>query len=138
MPPPKSIGKEYFSLDWLTGFIDNDSHYQAVDVQKTLLHLTAHSIAHAVNQQKVAFETLLVCGGGAHNTHLLSILAELLPQLEVESTLACGIDPNFIEAQMMAWLAYKMITKSALRLPSVTGASRNAILGVFYPAGMPI
>ena len=136
MPPPKSIGKEYFSLDWLTGFIDNDSHYQAVDVQKTLLHLTAHSIVHAVNQQNIAFKKLLVCGGGALNTHLLSVLSQLLPQLKVQSTLACDIDPNFIEAQMMAWLAYKMITKSALRLPSVTGASRNAILGVFYPAGI--
>src|SRR3990167_4212356 len=43
---PKSIGKEYFSLNWLNTFLDES--YEAVDVQATLLYLTAELIAHEI------------------------------------------------------------------------------------------
>ena len=108
----------------------------AVDVQATLLELTAQSIAQALQQQSAVFKHLLVCGGGAHNTTLLSKLRQLLPHLEVDSTEAVSIDPNFIEAQMMGWLAYQMISNIPQPLTAITGAKHNAILGVFYPAGI--
>lgn len=131
---PKSIGKEYFSLTWLNTFLDTT--YQPVDVQATLLHLTVRPIANAVLAQKVAFKKLILCGGGAHNTHLLEALSQALPQVEIHSSAAVSIDPDFIEAQMMAWLAHQMISKNPLDLKSITGAQKKAILGVFYPPGI--
>lgn len=131
---PKSIGKEYFSLNWLNTFLDKS--YQAADVQATLLHLTAHLIANAVFAQKIAFKKLIVCGGGAHNTHLLSVLSQLVPQVAIQSSAAVAIDPDFIEAQMMAWLAHQMIMENPSDLNLITGAQKKAVLGVFYPPGI--
>ena len=131
---PKSIGKEYFSLNWLNTFLDKS--YHAVDVQATILYLTAELIARAVFAQKRAFKKLIICGGGAHNTELLSVLSLLLPQVEIHSSARVAIDPDFIEAQMMAWLAHQMIIKKPLDLNPITGAQKKAVLGIFYPPGI--
>lgn len=44
--PPKSTAREYFSLQWLGRHLHPE--YAAVDVQATLLQLTAYSIAQAL------------------------------------------------------------------------------------------
>lgn len=131
---PKSIGKEYFSMTWLNAFLDKT--YSPVDVQATLLHLTAHLIANAILAQNTPFKKIIICGGGAHNTHLLLTLSQLVPDMEIFSSAEFDIDPDFIEAQMMAWLAYHMMTKKLLDLRSITGSEKRAVLGVFYPAGI--
>ena len=112
------------------------SSYNPQDVQATLLQLTAHTIAQAIAAGETAITRLLVCGGGAHNTQLLAMLSQLLPTVRVESTAAVSVDPNFVEAQMMAWLAHQMIIRQPLDLTTITGSTQKAILGVFYPAGI--
>ena len=131
---PKSIGKEYFSLNWLSPFLDTS--YKPADVQATLLQLTAKLIATAVIDQKLPIKKVLVCGGGAHNVQLIAAISNLLPQVDIQSTASVAIDPDFIEAQMMAWLAHQMIVKNPLNLNPITGAQNKAVLGVFYPAGI--
>ena len=133
---PKSIGKEYFSMPWLSANCTDISSYNPQDVQATLLQLTAHTIAQAIAAGETAITRLLVCGGGAHNTQLLAMLSQLLPTVRVESTAAVSVDPNFVEAQMMAWLAHQMIIRQPLDLTTITGSTQKAILGVFYPAGI--
>ncbi|ASQ45826.1 Anhydro-N-acetylmuramic acid kinase [Legionella clemsonensis] len=132
--PPKSIGKEYFSLAWLEHYLQ--PQYSTVDIQATLLMLTAHTIAHAVALEKMPPSQLLICGGGAHNLALINTLSSLLPNMSVKSTEAYGINPDFIEALMFAWLANKTLTNEALDMRSITGAKRAAILGTIYPAGI--
>ena len=133
---PKSIGKEYFSLHWLSTFFNKE--YQAVDVQATLLHLTAELIAKALISQKSVFKKLILCGGGAHNEHLLSVLTQLMPEVLTRSSAAVGIDPDFIEAQMMGWLAHQMMMNHPCDLKPITGAYKKALLGVFYPPGIEV
>lgn len=131
---PKSIGKEYFSLNWLKNHLaEND---QPVDVQATLCHLTAITIANAVDSQLLPPKQLYICGGGVHNLHLLASLKALLPTVDINSTQAININPDFIEAQMFAWLAEKAITHKPVAMEMITGAKRPAILGAFYPAGI--
>lgn len=131
---PKSIGKEYFSLDWLQQYLKSD--YHSADVQATLLQLTAQSIAHAINDEPEIPSELLICGGGAHNKALLHCLTKLLPKVSVQSTAAYNINPDFIEALMFAWLAEKTLKNTALDMSQITGARRLAILGTIYPAGI--
>lgn len=131
---PKSIGKEYFSLRWLTPFLPAAAKPE--DIQATLLQLTAVTIADGVKRQANAPNQLLLCGGGAHNQSLLNALSLLLPELHVRSTGEFGIDPDFIEALMFAWLAEKTLAGCPLDLGTVTGAKKAAILGVIYPAGI--
>lgn len=132
---PKSIGKEYFSMDWLQQHLEGCS-YAAIDVQATLLSFTAHVIMNAITHDQRSVKHLMLCGGGAHNTHLLNVLRELMPGMTVSSSHAVGISPDFIEAQMMAWLAHQQLTNQPVDLKMITGSSRKTILGVFYPAGI--
>ncbi|CDZ79280.1 Anhydro-N-acetylmuramic acid kinase [Legionella massiliensis] len=128
---PKSIGKEYFSLEWLGRYLDND--YSTNDVQTTLLMLTARAIADGIKVEEKAPKQVLLCGGGAHNSTLLNALAGLLPELKVASTESININPDFIEALMFAWLAEKTLTNSALDLSRITGSKRPTVLGAIYP-----
>ncbi len=128
---PKSIGKEYFSLAWLNSFLQPE--YTAVNVQRTLLKFTAQSIADAVLQSKQVIKELYLCGGGAHNIVLHQTISELLPGISVRSTAEKGINPDYLEAMLFAWLAAQTINNKAVDLREITGSKKPAILGAIYP-----
>ncbi|PKH05227.1 anhydro-N-acetylmuramic acid kinase [Moritella sp. Urea-trap-13] len=143
--PPKSTGRELFNLAWLQPYLASDlytDHYNDADVQRTLTRFTAVSIANEVmeldldNSDNVSINTeVYICGGGAANPLLMADLTELLPNSPVMTTAEIGIDPDWVEAIAFAWLAKQHMHKQPGNLPAVTGASRTAILGAFYPAG---
>ena len=130
LAPPKSIGKEYFSLSWLGRYLKDE--YKSVDVQATLLALTAHSIVENVLRKK-NIQHLYLCGGGAHNLSLCQKLAELLPGITVNSTADIGVSPDYLEAMMFAWLGAQTINQTPLNLATITGSKGPAILGAVYP-----
>lgn len=127
---PKSTGPDYFNLDWLErraeGLIDN---LPAVDVQATLAALTVASITLAVAQTGIAQGKIYVCGGGYHNGHLMAKLAASLPHFTFHSTRELGVPPDWVEATGFAWLGYCKLNDIESSIPSVTGASRAAVLG---------
>lgn len=130
--PPKSTGFEYFNSGWLIrAGIDG---IDAVDVQATLCDLTAISIATAIQTFAADTSEMFVCGGGLHNQELMRVLAASLPNLQLVSTAAIGLDPDWVEAAAFAWLAMRTLHGLPGNLPTVTGASRAAILGAIYPA----
>lgn len=130
LEPPKSICKSYFSIDWLQDFLK--PNYAPQDVQASLLALTAQTTADAILTAPRAIQCVALCGGGAHNTTLLKELRALLPQVEVLSTQDLGVDPDFLEAMMFAWLAHQSLTETRLDLSHITGAGKPAILGAIY------
>jgi len=130
--PPKSTGFEYFNLDWLAN--KRVGACEAMDVQATLLEFTAASIADAIIQAAPATGEVFVCGGGAHNPTLLQRIGARLPEMEVTTTSAAGLDPDWVEAVAFAWLAMRRINGKTGNLPAVTGATRPAVLGALYPA----
>ncbi len=131
-PPPKSTGFEYFNLDWLAAL--GAAQLEAVDVQATLCAVTADSIAAAILRHAKRTQQLFVCGGGVHNEELMRRLASRLPEMQVASTGALGLDPDWVEACAFAWLADRTLKGLPGNLPSVTGASRAAVLGAVFPA----
>ncbi len=128
--PPKSIGKEYFSLLWLKSYLKKE--YNPVDVQATLLALTAHSVADTLIRRD-SVKQLYLCGGGTHNLYLRRMLAELLPGVTVSSIADAGVSPDYLEAMMFAWLAAQTLNKVPVNLTAITGARTPAILGAIYP-----
>ena len=134
LPTPKSLGKEYFSDAWLAPFLTPNDAPQ--DVQATLLALTAMTITDAIKKQKVRFKQLAICGGGVHNTQLFLALTKQLPDLKIISTNDLGVDPDYLEAMMFAWLADKAIRRISLDLKSITGSRHPAIFGAIYAAGI--
>lgn len=130
--PPKSTGVEYFNLDWLQTRLDDDA--DARDVQATLAELSASTIADAIRRFAADTARVLVCGGGAHNVDLQRRLAAALGGIAMAPTSSFGLDPDWVEAAAFAWLAKRHVEGLPGNLPTVTGASRAAILGACYPA----
>jgi len=128
--PPKSTGLEYFNLNWLNPLLSDD--YAALDVQATLNAFTAHSIIRAIQNHAANIDRLLVCGGGTHNTELINHLNQLMNSTPVESTLAFGIDPDWMEAMAFAWLAKQHIENKPGNIPTVTGAKQAVVLGQLH------
>ena len=131
LAPPKSTGRDQFHLGWLDSHLNGES---SPDVQASLLELSARTIADALNATQPDTQRLIVCGGGVHNSVLISALARNLPQTRVESTSAHGLDPDFVEAMGFAWLARETLVGRPGNLPSVSGARGPRVLGAIYPA----
>ena len=126
---PKSTGRELFNLAWLQKKLQPD--FKSVDVQHTLLHLTAKSIADQIKRFPEV-KQVLVCGGGVHNSALLKALTLSLPNQAVNSTSDVNMDPDYVEAIAFAWLAKQRIEQKTANLPVVTGAASLAFLGAIY------
>lgn len=129
-PTPKSIDKAYYSLSWLEQYLNPNNKPE--DVQNTLLHLTAHSVADSVKFSAKSCTQVLLCGGGAHNQALIKALTHYLPGYVVDTTLAFNIHPDYIEAMMFAWLAKQTLSSNPVDLTRITGADKPAILGAIY------
>jgi anhydro-N-acetylmuramic acid kinase len=125
---PKSTGREKFNEAWLEGCIEcvGMGASRPMDVQRTLLELTAMSICNEV--LKFNRDILLLCGGGAKNDFLVERIKAFMPNVEV----LIAENADTIEAMTFAWLAYKRIHKEKVNLKEVTGARENALLGGLY------
>lgn len=130
---PKSTGRELFNLEWLDKQLATQS-LAPEDVQATLLELTARSIAESLNAIQSRAQSVLVCGGGAHNAVLMQRLQSLLPDCEVKDTDSEGVPSDWVEAMAFAWLAHCCIERIPANRPTVTGARGDRILGAIYPA----
>jgi anhydro-N-acetylmuramic acid kinase len=104
-----------------------------VDIQATLVELSATSIHQAITLNTQSIDQVFVCGGGWHNDVLIQRL-ESLCKREIHSTELLGAHPDWMEAMGFAWLGYCFLENLPSNLPSVTGAGEPAVLGeVFYP-----
>ena len=130
--PPKSTGRDLFNSSWLQTRLPKAT-LAAQDVQATLTEFTALACAKDVLQHAANAQTLIVCGGGALNSHLMRRLAHHLPQLQVVSSDLQGLPPLQVEAAAFAWLAFKTVRRETSSLPSVTGAKGARVLGAIYP-----
>jgi anhydro-N-acetylmuramic acid kinase len=138
LAPPKSTGKELFNLEWLR---KNAIEYQlermsSQDTQRTLLELTAVTIAKSVKKTpKVS--NVIVCGGGRRNEFLMERIRSLL-NLEdkggyvLDASEHWGIDGDSLEASAFAWLAFRRLNNLVGAVPSVTGAKKPSVLGAVY------
>ena len=133
--PPKSTGRDRFNPPWLQGRLAQcHPSPKPVDVQATLTELTAAACAADVLRHAEASRELLVCGGGAFNTHLMRRLAALLPGIAVMPSDARALPADQVEACAFAWLARAFTRRDPANLPSVTGAAGPRVLGALYPA----
>lgn len=134
---PKSTGREYFTPQWLHRALEHFSAIPPADVQATLAELTAQSLCSAIattaKQHQLKLDEVYVCGGGVHNQHLLNRCAALLPTSQWQSTASLGVDPDWVEGALFAWLAWCHCHKKAPDLSKVTGAAKVSILGAHFP-----
>jgi anhydro-N-acetylmuramic acid kinase len=129
---PKSTGRDLFNQQWLK------QHLQRLDdrpenIARTLLELTAISIADAITRFCPNTDEAYVCGGGARNGLLMHRLSALTGYA-IEPTDKLGVEVDWVEAVAFAWLAQRCVDGLSGNLPAVTGAQGPRILGAIYPA----
>lgn len=136
---PKSTGREDFGMAWLDHELavyaeQTTTTLKPEDVQATLAALTVDSVRREITD-KAGSGRVLVCGGGALNTHLMQLMQQALPSWQLASTADVGLDPLCVEACAFAWLARQTVLGLSGNRPAVTGASGERVLGGYYPAG---
>ncbi|HMS26358.1 MAG TPA: anhydro-N-acetylmuramic acid kinase [Burkholderiaceae bacterium] len=132
--PPKSTGRDLFNPAWLAQQLKGYETLAPNDVQATLTEFTAQTCASNVRHFAKPCKTLIVCGGGALNGHLMRNLQAALPEINVSRSDAYGLSPLQVEAAAFAWLARKMLRRETASFKNVTGAQGPRILGALYPA----
>ena len=133
LAPPKSTGRDLFNPAWLATRLQPFAALAPADVQATLAEFTASPCIAGVKRYANDSKWLIVCGGGAFNTHLMGRLRAGLPGVAVESSEAHGLPPLQVEAAAFAWLARQAIWRETGSLESVTGARGARVLGAVYP-----
>jgi anhydro-N-acetylmuramic acid kinase len=132
LPPPKSTGRDLFNDHWLKQH-QLYPHLRPQDLARTLLALTAYTIADSIMTDCNDTDEVYVCGGGAHNTLLINTLNAALGNTQVKPTNVLGIDVDWVEAVAFAWLAKQTIENQPSNLPAVTGAKGLRVLGAVFP-----
>jgi anhydro-N-acetylmuramic acid kinase len=133
LAPPKSTGRDLFNAAWLDEKLAAHAALTAADVQATLTALTAHGIADAIASHATDAAEVIVCGGGARNATLMSMLGRLCAPLTLQSSDALGVPAEHVEALAFAWLARAHVDRRSANLPDVTGARGARVLGALYP-----
>ena len=76
---------------------------------------------------------VIICGGGVHNAALLDVLQSYSAECCVVSSAHFGVDPDYIEAMMFAWLAEQTLHAKPIDLRALTGSKKPVLLGAIYP-----
>jgi anhydro-N-acetylmuramic acid kinase len=133
-PPPRSLGSEQYGADFVSALLarsrpDADRWH---DLFATLTELTVQAVVraywlHVAPKREIA--AVLVSGGGGHNGELMRRLAAAMAPIEVTTTAAVGVSPDFKEAIAFALLASARLDGIPGNVPEVTGACRRVLLG---------
>lgn len=127
--PPKSTGREIFGSSLVQTIVNKHTHASPQDIVRTLTEITAWSIADHIVRYASDTNTVYCSGGGSHNKTLMDMLREKLPTMLITTTAEIGIDTDAKEAMCFAFMGYRSLAGLPSNIPSVTGASREAILG---------
>jgi anhydro-N-acetylmuramic acid kinase len=130
LPPPKSTGKEYFNLGYLTQRLEGQE-ISAEDLLASLTVATAETVAAALRPFHPA--ELIVAGGGTRNLTLMSELQARLPGVPMRRTDELGVPEAAKEALVFAIIGFLTVHGLPATVPSCTGAARPTVLGSLTP-----
>lgn len=135
--PPKSTGKELFSLAYVEAAVAGAAPGIAEDdLVATLCALAARTIARACAENGVA--ELVAAGGGTKNPTLMAMLRRELPSVPVRTTAEWGIPVDAKEAHVFGLLGFLTLHGLPAATPSCTGARHASILGRITPGRGPL
>ncbi len=130
--PPRTTGRELFGTQRAAGYWSQGVQrgLNPNDIVATFTALTAYSIEHAYRTFLPAFpDEVIISGGGARNTTLMSTLAACLAPARVTTSEEYGLAIDAKEAVAFAVLAYETWHKRPGNIPAATGASHPVVLG---------
>jgi anhydro-N-acetylmuramic acid kinase len=127
--PPKSTGRELFGQPYLEKIMALLGKASSEDIIATLAEITVRGITDFVGKFAPGVEELFVCGGGAHNVHIMNRIGAILTDIKVTTTAELSFDPDYIESILWAFLAWRFIKAEPVSARNFTGAKRTYIPG---------
>lgn len=135
--PPKSTGKELFSLAYVEVAVARAAPGIADDdLMATLCALAAQTVARACEEHGVV--ELVAAGGGTKNPTLMAMLRSKLPGVPIRTTAEWGIPVDAKEAYTFGLLGFLTVHGLPATVPSCTGARHASILGRITPGRAPL
>ena len=115
---PKSLDRNYFKF-YLQ--VLNKKNISLEDGLATLTELTVQTILISLKKLPKEIKTIFISGGGSHNKFLFSKLdLALKPRILLDNL----INIDFIESQLIAYLAARTINKLPITFPDTTGVEK--------------
>ena len=150
LSPPKSTGKEYFNLGYVTSRLDlgrldggrldlgrlDGKSVVPDDLVASITVATAEMVASALRGFDVG--DLLVAGGGTRNATFMGELGERLPGVRIRRTDELGVPEAAKEALVFAIIGFLTLRGLPATIPSCTGAVRASVLGSVTPGQGPV
>lgn len=117
LKPPKSLDKNYFN-DYLSNI--KKKNYSKEDTMATLLELTKLSIINSLKFLPKKINSLYLCGGGSKNKFLVYQIKNEFGNVLINNDF-CDLNPDFIEAEMIAFLSARSYYNLPITFPKTTG-----------------
>ena len=127
-PPPKSLDKLSFS-SYLQSNLLNELSTE--DGACTLSLFTVETIADALKFLPRVPETCVIMGGGSNNKFIMKCLKEKI-NAEVFDADELNLPGQYIEAELMAFLAARTVNNLPITFSSTTGTKKDLNGGVLY------
>jgi len=130
--PPKSTGREEFGSDVLARILAWPELCDA-DRMATTAAFTVNCVTESVHFLPQIPQRWLVCGGGARNQHLMTLLGKKLAPANISTTDNAGMPSQAVEAASFALLARQTLLGQSNTLSTVTGAIKDVCGGSISP-----
>jgi len=123
--PPKSLERKFL--------FENDVYSKIIslnpkDAMSTFCHLTALSIKKSYELLPQNPKYSILVGGGQNNIFLVSLLKKYLPSITLSAN-ETKIPGDFIEAELIAFLAARRYYHLPITFPSTTGVRKDMVGG---------
>lgn len=130
--PPKTTGREYFTLKYIENALKL-APKNPEDIIATVTALTAKTIVSAYERfvfPDISVNEVIIGGGGAYNPTLMNFISTYLPKhVELKTHEDYNISNNFKEVMAFALLGYCAYYGIPNNVPSCTGASKKVVMG---------
>jgi anhydro-N-acetylmuramic acid kinase len=124
LSPPKSLDRLHFDSIFKNKIFKTLS---LEDTVTTLASLTLETIVLGFSHFKLEPKTTVIMGGGQHNKYLVSNLKQKLSGVVVTAN-EVNLPGDFVEAELMAYLAARRLYNLPITFPSTTGV-KNSVTG---------
>ncbi len=126
--PPKSLDRLSFKSNYLNLI---KKKYSIYDTMATLAEFTVESIVSGLKILPKEVHNIVITGGGYKNLNLLSRLRDKL-RLNFLKENELGLEFDYIESELIAYLSARSIYKLPFTFPSTTGVKKPLSGGILY------
>jgi len=126
--PPKSLDRQTFI------YFYNDivnKNYSVNDIMATLADFTVETIATSFEFVPKKVQQIIITGGGYRNINLINRLRDRL-KIKILNEKQLGINFDYIEAELIAYLSARSIYNLPITFPTTTGVSKPSSGGKTY------